>query len=863
MKRTSRLALSILIVLVTMAMTMAGRAGAASPDGAGDPTRIYYGGEPGAVLAALKLIPAAALVQDPVQADVLVLNGAIPDLPAVQSRREQGAGVVLIFGPQLTAEAVSSLAGASITFTTGTDALSLAPAAGIQDALIDQVVWTSAPQVRERAVIHVSGPIVPLVKGFEDGSLVLARLDAGRGALFLFAPYLNKANPQVQEWAYFNYLVYNLVMRAANKTPLSFADYPAAPVPHKNEQVVLYILLLFLLAGAAFAFLLVRRYSRLHPEALDSLVADRARYVAREADTDWEEIGFHRPLGGFLLALFFGFVLFVPLIIYQNLILPAYILPSAQALGIWGRVTQFFNLLWLFLDMGTSMAFVKYFSQYRVHDPRRAILYGQVFVWWQTLSGAVQVALMVALAGTLLPNSVYAIYTWSVIIHTFIQIPGFYQVMRHALTGIQRFDYAQVLDLGLAVIFPMLAQPVFVSLMVVWGRSQPVFGAAMGGLLGMGVAAYAVELLTFGLGLFLYRRLGYGARVYFLAHFDFKVIKEAFQFGVFEMLGSAAWGVGQSIEILITQTRLVNYAEVWGNWVLAQNFVFAYNVISTLYNNLVPSISEAISHGRRILSQYYVASAYKWGGMMSAMLAAILLAVADRFILGASGPEFVRAAGYAVPLLIWGAIQYPSWVGDNVQRGANRPGLITVMIVMEQLIRIGLAFLLVEKLQINALILAYFVGLLTKGIVSYFINDRFCFRQRFYFWQSLMAPVLAGAVHYLILRWVGGLIWRGDQLTSILIFFIAILPSFPIYAFFYGLFGGWDQENLAELQRAVSLSSFMRPLAWLFWAATNLGASLSPLHNRFPIRIRQSALNEAASLARERVSLLKEEPEHV
>ena len=93
---------------------------------------------------------------------------------------------------------------------------------------------------------------------------------------------------------------------------------------------------------------------------------------AREVGTDWEEIGFHRPLGGFLLALMLGLVLFVPLIIYQNLILPVYILPSAQALGIWGRVTQFFNVAWLFFDMGTSAAFIKFLSEYRVHDPRRA-----------------------------------------------------------------------------------------------------------------------------------------------------------------------------------------------------------------------------------------------------------------------------------------------------------------------------------------------------------------------------------------------------------------------------------------------------------------------------------------------------------
>ena len=89
------------------------------------------------------------------------------------------------------------------------------------------------------------------------------------------------------------------------------------------------------------------------------------------------------------------------------------------------------------------------------------------------------------------------------------------------------------------MILPMLVQPIFVTIMFAWGKAHPVFGGAMGGLLGMGLAAYAGELLTFLLGLWLYQRVGYNARILFLAHFDWDVVKTSFKFGVFEMLGSA------------------------------------------------------------------------------------------------------------------------------------------------------------------------------------------------------------------------------------------------------------------------------------------------------------------------------------
>ncbi len=819
------------------------------------PLNIYYFGPEGGVRTALALAPDFQLVSDPAQADVLVLNGTIPDLEEMAACLRRGAGLVLILGPNISAHQLEVLLGVTVTLRLREDPLSLIAAEGVKDPVLTEIVWTSAPQVRQRYELTVPfSTIIPLVIGFEDGSLVLWSALGGRA--YIFNAFLDKANPQFQSWAYFNYFIYHIAMRAGARMPLSFADYPASPVPHERERLILYLLLAGMLAIAALIFWAVRRYSRAHPEALDVLVADRQDFIAREAGTAWEDIGFHRPLAGFFVAFMMGVVLFIPLIIYQNLILPVYILPSAQALGIWGRVVQFFNFLWLLFDLGTSAAFIKFFAQYRVHDPRRAIQYGQVFVWWQALSGAFQVAMVTAVAGTFLPRTPYALYTWSVIIHTFIQIPGFYQVMRHGLMAWQRFDYAQMLDIALNLIFPIITQPVLVTLMVRWGTAHPVFGGPMGGVLGMGMAAYASELLTFLLGLWLYRRLGYNARLLFLAHFDWQIVKEAFRFGVFEMLGSIAWAAGQAMEILITQTRLVNYNEVWGNWTLAQNFIFAYNVLHTLYSNLMSSISEAISHARKVLSQYYSVMAYKWGGLMSAFIGAVLLAVADRFILGASGPEFVRAATYAVPLIIWGAIQYPSWVGDNVQLGANRPYLKSILVAGEQFIRIFLAFLLLRRYQINALIFAYFVALLTKDIVAYFVSDWLCFPQRFYFWQSLGAPLLAGAAHYLVLRWLTGLIWQGDQVTSVLIFFIGILPSFPLFAFFYGLFGGWDDGTLAEVRRAVELTGFVRPLAWLFWGASALGARLSLLHGRFPITIYQVALEEAHSLTEEKVKLI-------
>ena len=841
---------------------------AVSPAAAFNTIRVYYAGpQDNGVYTALTLAPHGTFkfVSDPTQADVFVLNGSIPDPVAISTQVQIGAGLVLILGPGMSAADVQTISAVPVILTEKNAAVSLTDIK-ISDPLVKQIIWNGAPQVRDRMEVFTSlSSVQPLVTAYESGDWILWA--GNHPKIYFFNAYLSDYtdpqtqkttpyNPQIQEWAYFNYLIYHLVVRAAGQTPLSFADYPASPVPHANERNLLLVVMGLMIVTTFGTFYLVRRYSLKHPEELEKIVSDRYKFEVRAAKTEWEEVGFHRPLGGFLVALSIGLVFFIPLIIYQNLILPSFILPSAQALGIWGRVTQFFNLAWTFFDMGTSIAFIKYLSEHRVHDPQKGIQYGQVFVWWQVLSGAVQVALVIGLASTLAPRSAYALYAWSVIIHSFIQIPGFYQVMRHALTGFQRLDYSRLLDIGLNVVLPMLVQPVFVTIMFTWGRLHPVFGGAMGGLLGLGIAAYAAEVLTFLLGLWLYRRVGYNARILFLAHFDWDVVKTSFKFGVFEMLGSAAWSFGQAMEIAITQARLINYAEIWGNWGLAQNFIFAFNVTQTLNDGVMPAISEAISNGKRILSQYYSAMAYKYNGLTSAFIGAVLLAVAPKFILGSTGVEFQRAAVYVIPLTIWGAVQFPSWVGDNVQLGANKPWLKSILVFSEQVIRVALAFFLIARFQVTGLIIAYFVGLFAKGIAAYIINHKVCFPQRFYIWQSLIAPLLAGAVHYCILRGMNSFLWKGDQVTSVLIFFIGILPSFPLYMFLYGLFGGWDRDTLAELKDAIVLTGSVRWLTrWGIYEPTNLGARTSPLNNRFPITNRLEAMQEARALTEEKVKL--------
>jgi hypothetical protein len=228
--------------------------------------------------------------------------------------------------------------------------------------------------------------------------------------------------------------------------------------------------------------------------------------------------------------------------------------------------------------------------------------------------------------------------------------------------------------------------------------------------------------------------------------------------------------------------------------------------------------------------------------------------VGDRFILGALGPDYARAIQFLSVLALVGATQYPAWFSDRLQEGTGRPHLLMWMLIMEQTLRIILMLVLVPRWGVWGLVAAFTVAILTKCIVGWWVNRRLILSFRIHWWQTAASPALAALVNYLLLRGLGSVIWSPNQWASVLLFFVAVLPSLPVYCFCNGLFGGWDDGGLTELRRAVGMSSLGKPVAWLIYKASVLGARLSPLHGRFPIP-QTDALTEARALTAAKVAL--------
>src|SRR5690606_12807704 len=134
---------------------------------------------------------------------------------------------VLFLGPELVGQAGEL----TIAESASSQPATLQAANGSDDPLRRDVNWNSAPQVRERS--SVQGPGIRPLVNTEDGELIVGRW----GQVLIVTPWLTgEHNTDLQEWPYFNYLVYHLAESAAGRLALAYANYPVAPVPQSREK---------------------------------------------------------------------------------------------------------------------------------------------------------------------------------------------------------------------------------------------------------------------------------------------------------------------------------------------------------------------------------------------------------------------------------------------------------------------------------------------------------------------------------------------------------------------------------------------------------------------------------------------------
>ena len=707
---------------------------------------------------------------------------------------------------------------------------------------------------------------------------ILVEMAKGRGNILLFTGWLEEgANLDFKLWPYFNYLLYAMSLESLNEDFNTYSVWPYSPVPHLFDQIILLIVIICLTVLAVCLFVTVKKASVIE---MDQATIEALRRQAEEEERkrieeskelekkleegidlkdDWEVIGIHRQLGGFLFTFFLSLFLVLPQLLISSFVMPQIIQPYPQAAGWYYFAYNIFQVAWLVFDMGSSFALAKYFSQYRVKNPEKAIHYVQIFVWWQLFTGLVQVSMFAFIGSIIFPQMNIAHMSWVFITFSLVQYPGFFLVFMYTFQGMQKSDLHLISYVAWEVIFLLIGQLIFCPLGRMWGAANPVIGEALGAAIGYSVARYFDYWITFLFTMILFKKLGFSPKTVFRIDFTKEEFKESMTYGSKLAFGSSFVQLGYFIQLIVTSAFIANYSNEFGYFQLAWNIGMLVLIVALYGQSLLGAFSESSAHGKKTLTKLYIYQGFRWGNYFGFFLVSVLFAVGAKFLVGAAGVDYgTPAVKFLAPLLIFHTFGIYSWLVDAVFEGTGNTGYAALVWIIEQTCRAILMIILVIWLKdMVAVLLAYIPAVFIKGIISWIIVKYKITDYKIYPFKTFIAPAIAAIINFIVLFFVSELLWAiplGDKiLNTAIIFLMGIFLFMYFYAFLDGLFGGYDTNTLKELERAANMvEGRLGFFPKMLYKMAKSGSRISPLYDKFKIDIYEVAMQEAYDLTLEK-----------
>lgn len=662
---------------------------------------------------------------------------------------------------------------------------------------------------------------------------------------------------RIRRWPYFNYLLYVAACQAAGQTPLGFAKWPHSPLIGVQYPSLwaFAMVCLWILCGLLFVLGRLPRsqFAKWKAHWLTALRMSSIQKESespKESESQWNEVGFARPLSGLLTLLGSMFLLIGPYFALQSY-LSGSVQPFPEADGLWKNTGDTLFIVWLTFDMGTQTAFVKYFAEHRPKQPEEALKDVQFYVWWQLCARTVEASLLILVALRLLPASSYAMYAPFALLYAVTAIPPITSLPKLLCQAMQRFDYQNLLDFSEARVLGFVVPIPFILLGRKWGLLHPQYGEAFGAAIGMGIGSLANQAVVFSIGVIAVKKLGIPILPMLLPQFDAQTVKRQLGFGFKVTMGQEPFRLTSFLESLIIMRWLADFPVWLGIRDMIHNrlqflFFFAWS----FYQSALPAVSEATAAGKKKLIQYYISRYLQFGFLFSALVFSLLLAVGPRYVQIALGPQWQGASDFLVVGCVSGLLLPLAWLSDSLQQGAGRPGTTTLVMLIEQGLRLLLLIVFVPRLQFLGIYVALNLALVLKCGIGWWLNHRRIVAFRIPVQSTVIVPLVAGLVNFVCFRGVVMLVSPTSWLGMMTLFFFAGAGSFVVGFFALGFLGGLDQQAMRELRQAASMSALVRPVCVVLSLSAQLGRRLSPWPATDSPLV-APALQEAAELAAE------------
>ncbi len=746
-----------------------------------------------------------------------------------------------------------------------------------KDPIVNYITWTSAPRVRERLLLDdpkVKAEALIYGMRMDNGEkeTLIWKIQYGKGIILILSAIVgNGYNEDFQFWPYFNYLLYAMMMESAGKTPLRYEDWPYSPVPHERERILLLVIPTIALIISLIVFFLVRGYSRKNPLRKEDLGAFTQMMTEKEGKiSEWEDIGFHRQVASLLYLGILG-VMATPIAILWGALLYKMLIKYPMVQGMLDWTINLFNALWFAFDFGTSYALVKYLSEYRVKKPEEGIKYVQFFVWWQFITGIIQVFLVTNISARYVVHLDIAYMSWVFITYSLIQYPGIFMVAIFVFRGLQRFDLEQLFNILYTIGFSMI----FPAIIAYYYREEIatniIFGDMLNTVIGFMLGLYIGNWMFLITTIVVMKKLKIPLKAIFRIDFDWNVIKKALSFGGKSMIGDTVVAAVYSIQVLLVARYIINYQEWQGFYSVAMSLSWIVAWITAFTASVLPAVSEAYSRGFKKLTQVYIAESFRYGYVIITWLVLWIILIRDKIVLGFLGPAWRPVINLLLLAMIFQYLGPPAWINDVAQLGAERPGLRAIFTALEQFLRLILlyVFLAILNLQMYGVFYAYIIALFVKDITTTLATHLKIVRVKILWWRTFISSILGFIIIAIPLLALINFFWglfygktviilgstfSGNLIAggiSVIIAFSSILIYLPVLVFL----GSWNEVTFKDFKKALNLLGLMRVALLPALKLMEVLAKVSPLFKKVP-QLYYEGLEEAKELMKIKKEIL-------
>ncbi|PKN20534.1 MAG: hypothetical protein CVU71_01725 [Deltaproteobacteria bacterium HGW-Deltaproteobacteria-6] len=782
------------------------------------------------------------------------------------------------------------------------------------DSIVKDVNWKAIPEARTYTNASWRLNAINILLQTPAGAPLLLEAKSHPGRLLIMTPWMSTTDNRDYELSLqYNYINYHILKNLAGQTSLSYTDWPYSPVPHTSDRPAIFVWLgmVCLLGIGGFMYARHRAKRPLTAQSLKNLLrlsaghkegiqeneiieatelftkplmeshskAERGAQKRTEprlakgqeteqvteekenTSSEWEQVGMHRQIASFFFHLILMLIIAVPGLFLSLYIYPNFIQPYPQVVG-WQNVAGgFFGPLWTILDLGIGTAAVKYFAEYRVKDPQKAVRFLQLLCWWSILAAVIKTVIIASLGMFFFTQGNIAHLGWIVLLIALQQFPGCAGILGSTLDGTQRYDYKIICDviggmfLNTCILFGtiLLVRAVF--------QSNPAWAVMYGDSFGTVVALYVGGIVTTWMSFLYYaiafKKLGFSVTTLFRADFSKGELKQAVAYGWKLTAGSLIIPVVGFLETTLVVSYVLNLNASMGYYAMMATVVTFVGSGATMFADMRAGISEAHGNGKTNLLRYYITEGLHYINIITYVLFAVLLAIGAPLLVGFTGPNWAPAGQYVVILCVWQLVSIYSTVGDTILQGTDCTKYNAYVWILEQLTRALLLILIIPGLRLyEGILYAAIPAVIVKEVAEYAIIRRRIVKFDWAVMHNFIVPGLAALVLYFFNRLLLALIWQPTLPASITLFLVAVPSSLFLYLFLIGFFGGWDENTLEQFKRGLQVIKLVRKFFFTFYKVTEFGHRCSPWKNHFPVKGYDIAMAEAKILTEEKRKLV-------